>query len=180
MRAVAIAAHVACVLAASVGDARGAPRPDLVVIWTPGLDRAPIVAVASGSACTSSTLAPSHVLAAMGALIGDPDGELEVLRRITPESVIAGKQLLADGRVTIGITDVPNILYAEVRLTKGPDKVRVCIADSHTQVVRIEKNGEVLLATESQANSHSPLYNLHGSSLHDVFTFAISARSSAR
>ena len=113
--------------------------------------------------------------AAMGALIGDPDGELEVLRRMTPESVIAGKQMLADGRVTIDIADVPNILYAEIRLTKGQDKVRVCIADSHTQVVRIEKNGEVLLATESQANSHSPLYNLHGSSLHDVFTFAISA-----
>ena len=37
------------------------------------------------------------IAAAMGALIGDPDGELEVLRRITPESVIAGKQLLADG-----------------------------------------------------------------------------------
>ena len=115
------------------------------------------------------------IAAAMGALIGDPDGELEVLRRITPESVITGKQLLADGRVTIGITDVPNILYAEVRLTKGPDKVRVCIADSHTQVVRIEKNGDVLFATESQANSHSPSYNLHGSSLHDVFTFAMSA-----
>ena len=115
------------------------------------------------------------IAAAMGALIGDPDGELEVLRRMTPESVIAGKQMLADGRVTIDIADVPNILYAEIRLTKGQDKVRVCIADSHTQVVRIEKNGEVLLATESQANSHSPLYNLHGSSLHDVFTFAISA-----
>ena len=60
MRAVTIAAHVACVLAALLGNARGAPRPDLVVIWTPGLDRAPIVAIAdnAGIAALDRTPAP--------------------------------------------------------------------------------------------------------------------------
>ena len=45
------------------------------------------------------------IAAAVGALIGDPDGGLEVLRHLTPEAVQAGQQMLADNRVEIGIAD---------------------------------------------------------------------------
>ena len=115
------------------------------------------------------------IAAAVGALIGDPDGGLEVLRHITPEAVQAGQQMLADNRVEIGIADVTPILYAEAVLYRGEDQVRVCIADAHTQVILIEKNGSVLFTAETAADGATPAYHLQGASLYGVFDFAMRA-----
>ena len=86
------------------------------------------------------------IAAAVGALGGDADGGLEVLRRLTPAVVDAGKRMLAEKKVAIEIADLAHVLYAESRVSRGADWVRVCIADSHTQVVLIEKNGETLFS----------------------------------
>ena len=72
------------------------------------------------------------IAAAVGALGGDPDGGLEVLRNLTPEIVKAGKQMLADQKVDVAIIEATPILYAESRVSKGANWVRVCIADAHT------------------------------------------------
>ena len=58
-----------------------------------------------------------QIAAAVGALGGDPDGKLEVLRKLTPEIVEAGKQMLSENNVTVEIADVPHVLYAEARVT---------------------------------------------------------------
>ena len=116
------------------------------------------------------------IAAAVGAIGGDPDGGLEVLRRLSPEAVAAGKRMLAEKRVEVGIAPVPHILYAEARLSGGGDWVRVCIADAHTNVVLVEKNGEALFKADAAAGGHAaPAYSLDGATARDVFDFAVSA-----
>lgn len=112
------------------------------------------------------------IAAAVGALGGDPQGKLEVLKKITPEQVAAAKRMVAEGKVTISIADVDNILYSEARVLHGEEWVRVCIADEHTNVIRIEKNGKVLFKAEPKQKEDKPAYSLDGMEAHDVFKFA--------
>ena len=86
-----------------------------------------------------------YIAAAVGALGGDPEKGLQVLNGIAEDIVEAGKTMVDTGLVTVGIArEVPNVLYSEA-LVKGKEHtVKACIADSHTNVIRIEKDGEVI------------------------------------
>ncbi|VBB09356.1 serine dehydratase alpha chain [Lucifera butyrica] len=117
-----------------------------------------------------------YIAAAVGALGGDPDGQLEVLKRLTPEQVEAGKKMVAEERVHLAVAEVPNVLYAEARVFSGPDWVRVCIADEHTRVVRIEQNGEEIYQRQEQAtDDDNTAYSLVGIGARDVYDFATQA-----
>ena len=113
------------------------------------------------------------IAAAVGALGGDPDAGLEVLRGITSATTEAGKAMLARGQVSVGVADVPHILYAEACLMRGEASVRVCIADSHTQVVRIEKNGALIYSGEKVSIGHAVAYSFEGASVADIFDYAV-------
>lgn len=119
------------------------------------------------------------IAAAVGALGGDPDAGLEVLRRLTPDVVAIAKRMLAERRVDVAMAAVPNILYAEVRLVAGSDSVRVCIADAHTNVVLVEHNGTTLLRVAagdaSGAGGYSPAagYSIADANAGDVVDFAL-------
>lgn len=112
------------------------------------------------------------IAAAVGALGGDPDGGLEVLRKLTPAIVEAGKQMLANKKVDIEIADVPHILHAESRVSNGAEWVRVCIADTHTHVILIEKNGETVFKAEASSHDDEESYSLEGATARGVYDFA--------
>jgi len=112
------------------------------------------------------------IAAAVGALGGNPDAKLEVLKDLRPETVAAGKAMLAAHRVQVSIADEPNILYAEARLEAGGHWARVCIADAHTNVVRIEKDGATLFQAESTGGATQAAYSLAGAKARDVYDFS--------
>lgn len=112
------------------------------------------------------------IAAAVGALAGDPDGGLEVLKALTPEDVAAARRMLDEKRVSVTIADVPQVLFSESYVVAGENSVRVRIADSHTQVVLIERNGETLYAQASDSSSGAPMYSLTGASARAVYDFA--------
>jgi L-cysteine desulfidase len=113
------------------------------------------------------------IAAAVGAIGGNPDGKLEVLKNITPAHVEQAKQLVADGKVRIRVADVDHVLYSEVRVFHGMDSARVCIADAHTNVIRIEKNENVIFeAKPKQSTDRQKAYSLDGIRAQDIFEFA--------
>ncbi|RRN01675.1 serine dehydratase subunit alpha family protein [Bibersteinia trehalosi] len=89
------------------------------------------------------------IAASIGAIAGDAHAGLEVLKKIQPTDVLAAKDFLPKVSVDIANVDFP--LYSEALLLGEHDWVQVCIQDSHTNVVRIEKNGEVLFEQAVQA-----------------------------
>ncbi|QIY77856.1 serine dehydratase subunit alpha family protein [Chromobacterium violaceum] len=113
------------------------------------------------------------IAAAVGALGGDPDAKLEVLKNLTVEQVAAGKQMLADGKVKLGVAAVPNILYAEACVWHGDECARVAIADAHTNVIKIELNGEVKLKREAADAKPVETYDLGDATARDVYDFAM-------
>lgn len=114
------------------------------------------------------------IAAAVGAIAGDPMAKLEVLNKLTPEHVVKGKQMIAEKRVQLSTVNVNNILYAEAKVFNGQDWVKVCIADDHTNVVKIEQNGEIIFQAEGRletaaADSSDFIKNICA---RDVFDFA--------
>ncbi|AZI13905.1 L-cysteine desulfidase family protein [Avibacterium paragallinarum] len=113
------------------------------------------------------------IAAAVGALGGDASGGLEVLKKITPEQVEQAKQLLQQHKVKVSIKQTDQILYAESTIYAGEDWVRVVIQGQHTNIILIEKNGDVLFkAEESQAQQIDPYAMFNQLKAKDIFDFA--------
>ena len=117
-----------------------------------------------------------QIAAAVGALGGDPDGKLEVLKGLRAEVVDAAKRMLAEHRVQLSIAEVPNILYSEARVFAGGEEARVCIADSHTHVVLIEHNGEALFRAQPESTGQAGVgYDFSDAKARDIYDFATQA-----
>ncbi len=94
-----------------------------------------------------------HIAAAAGALGGDPDKGLQVLEGVPEEAVQRGAQMVDEGLVTVGIAeDVPNILYSEALVKGASHAVKVGIADAHTNIIFIEKDGQSLFRAAQAAD----------------------------
>lgn len=111
--------------------------------------------------------------AAIGAIGGDPEGGLEVLRDITAEQVTQAKKMLANDLVNVSIAQCDLLLYSEANLYYGNDWVRVCIEDHHTNIVHIEKNNEVIFhkTSENAIGQSQEFFKQLNSE--DIFNFAM-------
>lgn len=116
-----------------------------------------------------------YIAAAVGALGGDAGAGLQVLKALTPDVVALGKQYVADGKVTVSVReDTPHVLYAEVVVYGENHRVRVVITDDHTNIVFVEKDGQVLLdqRTEAGSGEDPKIAFLHTLTLADIVDFA--------
>ncbi len=108
--------------------------------------------------------------AAIGAIGGDPHGGLEVLKQITSEQVALAKQMINDHKIEVSISDTEHILYSEATLFNTDQQVKVRIAAHHTNVIYIEKNGELLFSkpcvVESE-NAENVFANLNAKDIYD-------------
>lgn len=82
------------------------------------------------------------VAAATGALAGNYTAGLDVIASIPAASIPKIKTLAHSGKVQAGIAPVEDDLYVEVGIRSLSGEVRVYIAGSHTNIYRIEKNGQ--------------------------------------
>lgn len=90
---------------------------------------------------------------ALGALIGDPEKGLEVLSGVSPEAVERGKEFIAGGRIGIELApDAPSKLYIDTVVRGGEHSARVVISVSHTNFIRLERDGEILLDVPSKGD----------------------------
>lgn len=85
---------------------------------------------------------------AAGITVGDASKELEVLASVREEDIHLIKELMESCPMTVMKSSSPKLLDIDLCLYKGTDRVRLRIADYHTNIVLIEKNGEVLLRAE--------------------------------
>lgn len=114
------------------------------------------------------------IAAAVGALGGDPDAKLEVLKWLTSEQVEAAKIMIAENKVELSVAEVPNALYSEATVFNGQDSVRVCIADEHTNIVQIEINGKTVFESKNDTEtSDTDGYSLAGVKALDIYKFAM-------
>ena len=116
-----------------------------------------------------------HVAVALGALAGNPDYQLEVLKDITSDDVERGKQVIAENRIDIQLKEnIAEKLYIEVIMSAGPDETTAIISGGHTCFVYEARNGNVLLDERISAVAEESEED--GSlSLRKVYDFALTA-----
>lgn len=86
------------------------------------------------------------IAVSLGALIGKPEYELEVLKDLTPATLEQGKRYINDADIDIKLKQGNgDKLYIEVVCRAGSDMAMAIISGSHTHFVYVERNGEVVL-----------------------------------
>ena len=81
---------------------------------------------------------------ALGALIGKSEYQLEVLKDLTPETLEAGRQYIAENRIDIGLkAGIGDKLYIEIVVTAGEHSSTAIIAGSHTTFVSQEDDSRL-------------------------------------
>lgn len=85
------------------------------------------------------------IAAVLGMVGGNADKALEVLEEITPEHIARAKELASRGICTYSLAEnVPN-LYISAKAVCGGHYAEVVIAHQHTNIIKMEKDGEFLL-----------------------------------
>ena len=80
--------------------------------------------------------------AALGAIAADPSMGLECLSSVTPADNKAAEKMIADGRITVLLSEVSSRIHIEVIARCGDESAEVIIWDSHTNITYIKHNGE--------------------------------------
>lgn len=113
--------------------------------------------------------------AILGAVGGRPEKKLEVLEGVTESDVAETKRLLQTGFCQAELLEGVSNLQVIVEVFSGNDSALVEIAFSHTNIVRIEKNGKSLLKHCMDGNNTTgtdrSLLNLN-----QIFSFAEEVR----
>lgn len=94
---------------------------------------------------TTRDLRGIEAAAVIGAVGGDASKGLEVLTGVTREHLEQSKLMIEKGICEEKILDTPAKLHVIIKAFSGEESALVEIIHTHTGIVRIEKNGEVLL-----------------------------------
>lgn len=85
-----------------------------------------------------------EVAAAAGALYGDADAKLEVLSRATREQIEELPEYVQNTNITVQHIEQGHVFDLEIHVYYEQEHASVRIVDTHTNIVQIEKNWQVI------------------------------------
>ena len=109
---------------------------------------------------------------AVGIVAGDADAELQVLARVTENDVAAIQGYLDATDIRVTCPETPCLL--DIRLTgwRGAHHACVRVANNHTNIIYIEKDGQVLKELPVTGNAEDNLQDKSVLNVWDIITFA--------
>ena len=110
--------------------------------------------------------------AVAGIVAGKAEKELEVIAEVTPEEIAEMRNFL--DKVPVSVEHVDNGLTFEIVVTlfKGDDYAKVRIVNYHTNIVLVEKNGEVLMSVDVNGEGETGLTDRSILNIADIYDFA--------
>lgn len=112
------------------------------------------------------------IAAVLGAVGGNADKALEVLEEITPEHIQKAKDLTELGICSCSLAEnVPN-LYISAKARKDSHYAEIVIADQHTNIVKMEKDGKLLLKKELETVTEPVSVDKSKLTVKDILEFA--------
>ena len=91
-----------------------------------------------------------HIAAALGAIAGNADLNLEVLRDATIDDVEEAKKMVSNEKVSVHLSEGNEKLYIEAICIRGEEQAKVVIKDKHTNIILIEVNGEAIFKSDEE------------------------------
>lgn len=93
--------------------------------------------------------------AAIGATLKNPEKGLELLEDLTPELLSSAEELTNSKKVTVSLKEAENSLFVECKLTTSNDTSLCLIQNTHTNVVLLKKNNEIIFEKTQTTGSAS-------------------------
>lgn len=109
--------------------------------------------------------------AAAGIVAGQPEKELEVIATVSKEQIAEMKAFLENTEITVEHVDNGLTFEIIVTLFKGENYSKVRIANYHTNIVLIEKNGEILKQVEVAGEDEEGLTDRSLLNMKDIWDF---------
>ena len=110
--------------------------------------------------------------AAAGIVAGNAEKELEVISEVTEEETKEITEFLEHTEITVEHINNGCVFDIIVEVFHGEDKAKVRIANYHTNIVRIEKNGEILLNVPVAGESEEGLTDRSLLDMKSIWDFA--------
>lgn len=110
--------------------------------------------------------------AAAGIVAGKPDKVLEVIAEVTEEERKQIKEFLEEHEFKVQLADNGLTFDIIITLTKGEHYSKVRIANYHTNIILIEKDGEVLHSLEVEGEKEEGLTDRSLLNVEDILDFA--------
>ena len=97
--------------------------------------------------------------AAIGSLLKNPRKQLQLLEDITPELLANAAGLIENNQVSVCINPEISELYVRCTICSEAETVTATIQGAHTNLVHLEKNGQVLVSSgiHSQASGNEAI-----------------------
>lgn len=109
--------------------------------------------------------------AAAGIVGGDPEKELEVIANVSEEQIKGMREFLDQAEITVEHVDNGLTFEIIVTLYKGESYSKVRIVNYHTNIVHIEKNGEVLKHVDVDGEGEEGLTDRSLLNMEDIWDF---------
>lgn len=109
---------------------------------------------------------------AAGIVCGDAGKGMQVISEVSPEQRAAVSHFMETIRIDVSCAETDCAIYISVTLYARTSYSRVVIANSHSNIVEIMKNGEALLKRPIVAQSEDSLTDYSCLNLHDIVAFA--------
>lgn len=109
---------------------------------------------------------------AAGVVAGDAARELEVISAVTPEQQIQIRDYLSQAAIAVTCADTPRMLDICLTGRGGGHYAVVHIANHHTNVVHVERDGQVLLDMPFNDSPEDNLQDKSVLNVRDIVTFA--------
>ena len=110
--------------------------------------------------------------AAAGIIAGKPEKELEVIAEVSKEQIEEMKDFLKNTDISVEYVDNGITFDIIVTETKGESSATVRIANYHTNIVLIEKNGQVLFEEKVEGEKEEGLTDRSLLNMKDILDFA--------
>lgn len=110
--------------------------------------------------------------AAAGIIAGRPEKELEVIASVSKEQIEEMKEFLQTAEISVEYVDNGITFDIIVTEIKGQESATVRIANYHTNIVLIEKNGQVLFEEKIEGEKEEGLTDRSLLNMKDILDFA--------
>ena len=110
--------------------------------------------------------------ATIGAVGGNPEKKLEVLTEVTEEDIKMAKELLKTDFCSVEVLSGIANLHIIITAFAGNDKVMVEIIDTHTNIVRIEKNDKIIFKANTQKEDDAETIDWSRLNIESIIEFA--------
>ncbi|MEZ3434969.1 MAG: L-serine ammonia-lyase, iron-sulfur-dependent, subunit alpha [Lachnospiraceae bacterium] len=109
--------------------------------------------------------------AAAGIIAGKPEKELEVIAEVSKDEIHKMREFLSAAEISVEHVDNGITFDIIVTVSKDGEYAKVRIANYHTNIVLIEKNGEILEKTEVEGEAEEGLTDRSILNVKDIWEF---------